>query len=54
MAREDVSGPVRVLVRRTEGGRRWRHREKSGEGKTVRALTRMAVTVSSRERWGLN
>ena len=36
------------------GGRRWRQREKSGEGKTVRALTRMFVTGSSRVRCGLN
>lgn len=36
------------------GGRRWRQREKSGEGKTVRALTRMLVTGSSRVRCGLN
>ncbi len=31
-------------------GRRDKQRLKSGEGKTVRDLTRMAVTVSSRER----
>ena len=36
------------------GGRRCRQREKSGEGKTVRALTRMLVMVSSLVRWGLN
>ena len=36
------------------GGRRWSRREKSGEGKTVRALTRMLVVGSSRVRWGLN
>lgn len=36
------------------GGRRERHSEKSGEGKTVRALTRMLVIVSSLERVGLN
>lgn len=36
------------------GGRRCRQREKSGEGKTVRALTRMLVTGSSRVRCGLN
>lgn len=36
------------------GGRRCRQREKSGEGKTVSALTRMLVMVSSRVRWGLN
>lgn len=35
-------------------GRRCRHSEKSGEGKTVRALTRVLVMVSSRARWGLN
>lgn len=36
------------------GGRRWRHREKSGEGNTVRALTRILVVGSSRVRCGLN
>ena len=36
------------------GGRRCRHNEKSGEGKTVSALTRMLVVDSSRVRWGLN
>jgi hypothetical protein len=41
------------------GARRWlgrseRPREKSGLGKTVRALTRILVTVSSLERCGLN
>lgn len=36
------------------GGRRWRRREKSGEGKTVRAFTRVLVTGSSRVRCGLN
>jgi hypothetical protein len=35
-------------------GRRERQRLKSAEGKTVRALTRMLVMVSSRARWGLN
>lgn len=35
-------------------GRRCRHSEKSGEGKTVKALTRVLVMVSSRARWGLN
>lgn len=39
---------------RMEGARRWRQREKSGEGNWVRDLTRMAVTVSSRVRCGLN
>lgn len=39
---------------RMEGASRWRQREKSGEGNWVRDLTRMAVTVSSRVRWGLN
>lgn len=29
-----------------EAGRSARHNEKAGEGKTVRALTRMLVTVS--------
>lgn len=32
------------------GGRRCKASEKSGEGKTVRALTRMLVIVSSRVR----
>lgn len=41
-------------VARMCGGRRWRAREKSGAGKTVRAFTRMLVMVSSRARWGLN
>lgn len=36
------------------GGRRCKQSEKSGEGKTVSALTRMLVMVSSRVRWGLN
>ena len=36
--------------RRWYVGRRERAREKAGEGKTVRVLTRMLVTVSSRER----
>lgn len=36
------------------GGRRWRQRLKSGEGKTVRAFTRMLVVGSSRIRCGLN
>lgn len=36
------------------GGRRCRQRLKSGEGKTVRALTRMLVIGSSRVRCGLN
>jgi hypothetical protein len=36
------------------GGRRERQRLKSGEGKTVRALTRMLVIVSSLARVGLN
>jgi hypothetical protein len=37
-----------------EGGRRERQRLKAGEGKTVRALTRMLVTVSGWRRCGLN
>ena len=45
---------VRVCGRRMLGGRRWRHREKSGLGKTVRDFTRMLVIVSSLVRWGLN
>lgn len=36
------------------GGKRERQSEKSGEGKTVRALTRMLVMVSSFVRCGLN
>ena len=36
------------------GGRRCRQREKSEPGKSVRALTRMFVIVSSRVRCGLN
>ncbi len=36
------------------GGRRWRASEKSGDGKTVKALTRILVMVSSLVRWGLN
>ena len=36
------------------GGRSERQRLKSGDGKTVSALTRMFVVVSSRVRWGLN
>lgn len=36
------------------GGRRCKQREKSGEGKTVRALTRILVVDSSRVRCGLN
>ena len=39
---------------RMYGGRRCRHNEKSGEGKTVSALTRILVVDSSRVRWGLN
>ena len=37
-----------------EGGRRASESEKAGEGKTVRALTRMLVTVSGWSRCGLN
>ena len=37
-----------------EGGRRDRHSEKAGAGKTVRALTRTFVTVSGCSRCGLN
>lgn len=36
------------------GGRRCRQRLKSGEGKTVSALTRMLVVGSSRASGGLN
>jgi hypothetical protein len=39
---------------RTYVGRSERQRAKSGSGKTVRALTRMLVMVSSRLRCGLN
>jgi len=49
-----VSGPERGLEVRVETGRRCVQRAKSGEGKTVRDFTRMAITVSSRERCGLN
>lgn len=35
-------------------GRRAREREKAGDGKTVRALTRMFVVVSMLRRCGLN
>lgn len=45
---------VMLAGERMCGGRRCRHRLKSGEGKTVRALTRMLVTGSSRVRCGLN
>jgi hypothetical protein len=41
-------------LRRVCGGRSERQSEKSGEGKTVRDLTRMLVIVSSRARCGLN
>ena len=37
-----------------DGGRSERAREKAGDGKIVRALTRMLVTVSGWRRWGLN
>ena len=43
-----------VVGVRMWGGRRCRRREKSGEGKTVRAFTRMLVVGSSRVRCGLN
>lgn len=46
---DDVEIGVRMC-----GGRRCRAREKSGEGNTVRDLTRMLVMVSSLVRWGLN
>lgn len=39
---------------RVYGGRRCKAREKSGAGKTVRDLTRMAVVVSGWRRCGLN
>jgi hypothetical protein len=42
------------IGRRTCGCRSDRQRLKSGEGKTVRALTRMFVMISSLARWGLN
>lgn len=42
------------LGERMWGGRRCKQREKSGEGKTVRALTRILVVDSSRVRCGLN
>ncbi len=53
----DAGGPVAEVAfvwARRWGGRRERPRLKSGEGKTVRDLTRMFVVVSSRVRWGLN
>ena len=37
-----------------EGGRSDSASEKAGDGKTVRALTRMLVMVSGCWRWGLN
>ena len=46
---EDADTEVRMC-----GGRRWRAREKSGEGNTVKALTRTLVMTSSFVRWGLN
>ena len=46
---DDVRGFWRVCA-----GSRCRQREKSGAGKTVRALTRMAVVVSGWRRCGLN
>ena len=51
---EGVGAVLLVVGERMWGGRRCRRREKSGEGKTVRALTRMLVVGSSRVRWGLN
>ena len=45
----DVEFGVRMC-----GGRRCKHNEKSGEGKTVSALTRILVVDSSRVRCGLN
>jgi len=45
---------LEIEEERVWGARRERHRLKSGEGKTVRDLTRMLVMVSSRVRWGLN
>jgi len=46
---DEVAAGVRMC-----GGRRWRAREKSGDGKTVKDLTRMLVMVSSFVRCGLN
>jgi hypothetical protein len=46
---EEVETGVRMC-----GGRRWIANEKSGEGKTVRDLTRILVIVSSLVRCGLN
>ena len=51
---EGVGAVLLVVGERMCGGRRCRRREKSGEGKTVRALTRILVVGSSRVRWGLN
>lgn len=46
---EEFAAGVRMC-----GGRRWRASAKSGDGKTVRDLTRMLVMVSSLVRCGLN
>lgn len=47
----EAGGPLACFVAaRTWVGRRERQREKSGDGKTVRALTRMLAVVSSRVR----
>ena len=56
MSVPEAGGPLEADFARAPmcGGRRERHRLKSGDGKTVSALTRMFVVVSSRVRWGLN
>lgn len=46
---DDAETGVRIC-----GGSRWSASEKSGEGNTVKHLTRMFVIVSSLVRWGLN
>lgn len=47
---EGIGAVLLVVGERMWGGRRCSRREKSGEGKTVRALTRMLVVGSSRVR----
>lgn len=51
---DEVDLEFELGLMRVEGGRRCRQREKSGEGKTVRVLTRMAVMDSGCVRCGLN
>ena len=49
-----IAAPLVLPKGIVEGGRRARAREKAGEGKTVRDLTRIFVIVSGWMRWGLN